>query len=886
MTGEKIGSTRIGEVSPGEGLEESSVNEVLDSQFDSFKNERNINDKTGKERSFSDFDIYPKQKGETNEEYSARLKRIHEKEAEYLAKEAARTAILDENSLRTEHYLDSEQGKQELAEEEKYDRIQSKLEELVKKGAITEERARQLLERQLKASDEAISGIRQDYKDRQTVGTPEEDAAYEDWLKAHDAENEENLIKRQAATESGSEEQTIDHNPSGGRPFSPESPRSDDTEEKPDKDPAESGEKTREELEKERDAIDEEIATIDRILGKGEQEESDDEKESAIEKEAKEDRERRIRELEGELGKILPNLAELYARNRRLIVGAKNRAEFVKSKARYEELLDEYTRLKAKDAYETGWQENMDYVVERVEEAFEENEAKLIEFAGGDLENTEKTKEEIEAERLRLAEESEKAIRAEYEEKMRELETEVNVAFLKDYLAQQSKLEEATIDKLDNGTIYRKFVNKVLNNKFLKGALITAGIAGLAVTGVGLATGLAAGTVAVSLGYTAGGIAAGAAKGAFAGGLMSRQNSKNSAVRGFATEEEIKKKIEGIKAWDKNADTKNVASWLMEQYGKANDQDLHSNRKRTAISAGIGAALGGLMSGVHISDVSSSTQISRVKVGNEAVKIEPAKFGDVNIPKGGGAYNTFTQMGGDPSNMQKALDIMYKIDPKYGLAPGSNGETIGLSGAVGNFAHTYPGTIDTWPDVAQSYIREVAEEWARQGLIPSIQTGGAPIYNTVTNAVTDYIPNAFLNFLTRATSAIGAGAIGGVIGGRRNNTPSEQQTEEKRERAPITETTGEPKPANPETENSDQSEDWRNFISRHPDSYGGAEGISILTSESGPDDDKFKTWWDGLDETTKRNVRNTLDSIQRYSIEEGGPKWGRAFREWLMAQPS
>ena len=44
---------------------------------------------------FTEFDLYPKQPGETNEEYGARLKFMHKKTAEYQAEEAAREAAAE-----------------------------------------------------------------------------------------------------------------------------------------------------------------------------------------------------------------------------------------------------------------------------------------------------------------------------------------------------------------------------------------------------------------------------------------------------------------------------------------------------------------------------------------------------------------------------------------------------------------------------------------------------------------------------------------------------------------------------------------------------------------------------------------------------------------------
>ena len=188
------------------------------SQWDSLSNyagEKNINDKTGKRRTFTEFDLYPKQPGETNEEYGARLKFMHQKTAEYQAEEAAREAearaITDKNDLRTNNYLESEQGKQELQAEANFDRISEKIEKAIKDGKITEEHAKVLLEKQLDKATNVIDGIRQDYVDRQSVGTPEEQEAYNKWLSNHDEENKKNLEARKETSGEGIGEEQEKH---------------------------------------------------------------------------------------------------------------------------------------------------------------------------------------------------------------------------------------------------------------------------------------------------------------------------------------------------------------------------------------------------------------------------------------------------------------------------------------------------------------------------------------------------------------------------------------------------------------------------------------------------------------------------------------------------
>ena len=162
-----------------------------------FEGERNVNDATGKERTFSEMDVYPRMKGETPEEYGERLKAMHEKTEEYLKQQEFVEGVLDEKDMRTDAYEASKFGKKEHEVEDKYDRINDKLDELVKKGVITEERARALGQLQLEKANEEIQGIRQDYEDSRAVGTPEEHRAYRDWLEKHDAENRENLERRE-----------------------------------------------------------------------------------------------------------------------------------------------------------------------------------------------------------------------------------------------------------------------------------------------------------------------------------------------------------------------------------------------------------------------------------------------------------------------------------------------------------------------------------------------------------------------------------------------------------------------------------------------------------------------------------------------------------------
>lgn len=631
-----------------------------------------------------------------------------------------------------------------------------------------------------------------------------------------------------------------------------------------------------------------------------------------IEQEFEEINKERIKELEDRLKDLKPDLAELYARNRRLFVGSENRAQFNKIRGEYGKLMDEYLRLKGGENYEEGKREIAHKIDAKFEELKKEIEEKITEFCGGDPEHSTKTQEEVDAEKAKLVEEAEKKLQETYGALSGELKDAINADFIDSYIKEELELEKATTDALDNGSLCRKFVNKVLNNKKLKIALGVAAGVGLAATGIGIAAG------AISLSFvvpTVGAAAAGAAKGALSGTLMSRQNSKNSAVRGFSNEEEIRKQLEGIDITDKNSDEANVASYLMEQYEEANNTDRKSNRKKTLISAGIGAVIGGLTSAVQINNI-EKTLAPRI-IGRKPTEVHAANLDNVNIPKGHGAWDTFQQLGGRPEDFNKFQDIMFKIDPKYGLQPGSNGVTPGANGIVGKLAHTYSGRIENWPDVAQSYITEVTDEAARQGLIPSIKTGGGPIYDTDPEIVKNAIPDAFKTFLARATANIGiVGTIGGLIGGKKmrhgssetppetppaeggegETPPAEGEAPQEVETPPAEEGEngtppevetptvegggeGETSPTEGNEDENEANERLRSeleFRQRVADELGnsvGLEGIDIITTA----DDfsingqsvfnaRAESWWNNLNDEAKEVVRNferSLDDSER-----------------------
>ena len=697
-----------------------------------FAGEMNINGATGKKRTFTAFDIYPRLKGESKEEYGARLKDIHEKTAKVQAEYEQRKA--------KEHYQNSEQGQREAEITAEFDRLSDKLDQAVKDGRMSAEHAERLKELQLDRSVNEIAGVQQDYQDRQTVGDPEKEAEYRAWLESKEDENASNLEGRQFTVIDDEYNKVKDDKvPEVVDETDDTNKTSKSSEQIPGDTPLLPG------------PVKAEIGEINI---------------KSIEQEFAEDKSERLKEVQERLDKLMPEMAELYARNRRLIVGAENRTNFRKARGEYSKLLDEFLKLKAEGTFEKGKHEIAENIERRVEELRAQIEADLTEFAGGDLQYSEKSQEEIDAKKDELTKQAEETLRQEYGDWINDLKTKVNCEFVADFIKEEAELEKATVDKLDNGSLCRKFVNKVINNKALKGVLIGAAVAGLAVTGVGLvATG-----ATIGLSFTAGGVAAGALKGGLSGFLMSRQNSKNSAVRNFASDEEVVRQLQEIDISKQDADAKNVTDWLMKQYGDASRKDRQSNVKKTAISAGIGAALGGLTSGIHINNVVRTEQSFQQQTGNTPIRTEynvDANIGQVNQPQGTGLYETMRQMGVPKENWDKALKIAYDIEPNYGLSPGSNGVVPGFNGTIGRLAEAYPGPINTWPDTARAFITETAEEWARQGLMPSevITTGGEPVYSTVTNVVTNYVPNAFLNFLTRATGVVGAGAIGRAVAG-------------------------------------------------------------------------------------------------------------------------
>lgn len=463
-------------------------------------------------------------------------------------------------------------------------------------------------------------------------------------------------------------------------------------------------------------------------------------------------------------GKKIPGLAELYARNRRLIVGAKNRAEFVKRLDTYEKCLNEYLELRAKMSFESSRDRADKAYTQAYQDAKQDAIAKMIAFK----KSGHHTDAEINAELERVISENNRALDAIFEKQDAKIKAGVSAELLDGYLKQRKSLKSATIDALDNGTACRKIVSKVIDTKGFKIALGVAGAAGLAVTGAGLATGAVAATVS----YTAGGVTLGAGKGAASGLLMSRQSSKRSAINKFASKKtDVDRQIDEaiqVKDGKSRIDVANVGNYLTRQYQKSSQVDRSSNFKRTLPAALAGAAIGGATSGIHLDKVVHGTTEKKQITGYTPNEYQ-TKINEVDVPEGAGLQEVYRQLGGDPSKFDEAYKVATSIDAKYGLVPGSNGEVAGENGLVGVVAHTYPGRIDTWPDIARAYITEVQNAWAAGNYIQATNVGHVPIYGTFTEATTTYIRDGFHSLLAHTVNPVlTSGAVAGAIASPEN----------------------------------------------------------------------------------------------------------------------
>lgn len=485
-----------------------------------------------------------------------------------------------------------------------------------------------------------------------------------------------------------------------------------------------------------------------------------------------------LEKAEKSLSELQPQIAELYARNRRLIVGGKNRAEFERVKGEYGKIMDQYLRLKTGETFENEKRALGGRLEQKLDELKADIEAKLTEFSKSEIGGPYRTQEEVDAEKAKLIKEAETAVKEWYDKEYAGIKTKVNTEFLEGLIKQETDLEKATTNALDNGSFCRKFVSKVLNNKVLKGALVTAGMVGLAATGVGIATGLAAGTLAVGFNLTGAGFALGAAKGGLGAALMSRQDSKISKVRGFASREDIAKQIGEMDVTGENADVQGVSNWLMKQYEQANRQDRSSNLKRTAVSTGIGALLGGLASGLHFDKTVNRTTTTTEIIDHNPIEYKPQLGAEnVNVSPNHGYLQIFEQVGGDPNNAaqwDEAFKITQQIAQKYGVVSDMSKGVISPTGVP----ELLPGSPSTWDTTSQQFLNDILNTWASKGCIPGIRTGGDAIWGPVERTVPHIIKNSIVGYLARGTAYATGAAVGGAIGGARaaNRAPQSPET--------------------------------------------------------------------------------------------------------------
>lgn len=550
-----------------------------------------------------------------------------------------------------------------------------------------------------------------------------------------------------------------------------------------------------------------------------------------------------LERLEGELNSLRPKIAELYARNSRLVNGKKNRYKFIKIEGEYGALLDKCLRLKAKSNHEAGKRQNADKLEAKTAELVAEIKQKLTEFAGGDLEHPEKSQEEIDTEKVRLQEEANQKLTAYFNDIDRDLKIDVNAEFLAGFCKEDQELRRATNDRLDNGNKYRKFVSKILNNRAVKGTLAAAATAGLIATGAVAISGLATGAMTIGFGGLGWGTAAGAIKGGFGGFIMSRRDSKNSTVNrngeeeGVLGKEEIINQLKGIDITNSDADISNVTNLLLQNYYDASVEDAKNNRKRTLIATGLGAVIGGLMGSLRFGTTRSTEMPTNIKGTTNPVKYGGAeKLNQVDVPKGKGLFEVFRQLGGNDADQQKAMEIAQRIGAKYtDAATGANG-----------LADVFPGKISAWPETAQSYIAELSEAWANAEIVPrEIIGGGNTVFSYSTEVVTDYIPNAFMNTITRLTDFLGGtliGAVSGVIGTNKvaktrgsrainaTNTPVQSTQSPKAAPAPTDSGEGSPIPISGEMAGADSELIVNNFLDTFKTAYGIEEQKEIINA--------------------------------------------------------
>ena len=312
-----------------ESLQQNNTNNQ-----DEFAGETNLNSATGKPRTFTQFDKFPRLEGETPEQSGARLKRINELNAR----------------AQEELYQRSERGEQERAAEAEYDRITAKLEQAVKDGRMSEDHARNLAEKQLEIFDKKTKELHQKFQ---------EDQALQDWVdssdvykradvlaeieaakageveKAHADEVEKNLAdeqEKEAALEA-EKEGTFLEDAENVNPEQAEANK------------AEHQDAIKNEALGTRLESEENLSVAEAEAKLAEHRSLQSEALKATQAEAIDPR--RLEALENHLGELRVELAELFVKKNR-IFGPKHRAEYNEAMDKYEAALENYLRLKSK----------------------------------------------------------------------------------------------------------------------------------------------------------------------------------------------------------------------------------------------------------------------------------------------------------------------------------------------------------------------------------------------------------------------------------------------------------------------------------------------------------------------------------------------------------
>ena len=845
-------------------VEQRMQNRTDSEYYSNFGGETNIDSGTGKARTRSVFDLYRRAEGENGVEHSERIRSNTDMAtlAEYIP------MLADED---TKSYSDRiKQLHEEFPrrEGESADAYRDRI-----KVANQENRLLLTMANKMIDPDSAIAATLQEdlnnIEDMKKSGRFDEDkakelqreviekAVNEQWKAAQDQEKTARRAKLKERLDARRE--AGDDNEAGDK-----EEKTDNTSERTEDD-IESDRRKREETEKRIKEIEEKIAKL---------KEADSETVKSLTE--------NLNKAKQKLEENKLSLAESYAKNRRLLVGAKNRAEFAECKERYAEALNEYLKIQAQLAYHQGQIRN----------------GEAIERSKDDIQKR------LDAGEITI-EEANEALGGNWDKLSKELQTKLSTSFVDSYLKEQKALEASTIDRIDNGNLYRKLVSKIIDNKALKTTLAIAGVAGLAVTGFGLATG----ALAVGASYTAGGVALGAGKGALSGLLMSRQSSKNSAANNFVDEASIRKGLEGIDAVNNDKDVANVTKWLMQQYESANETDRSSNRKRTAIATGLGAIIGGAMSGVQVNQrISKETEYRRV-VDRTPAEYRATNLESVNHAKGYGTQQFYRELGGDGDSYfsSGAHDAMAEVIKKYGMTVGEND-------------WTYPGPVSEWPTAAREAFTEVANEWAKQGLVPASKIGGRPIYDTFTRTTTKLISSKLHNFFTQTAAVAEAGALGGTISRMQNRAPANSamptlnpaaapepiptrpfagtpeqpnQTAGENQTANAEQPTNEQQSANEPQPTSEQQptntpeqqpidDATRIGINNLRSAYIGIgeQGVRFMSDAEGYTDEKgdqMAIWWNGLSDDAKNAIVN-------YETNNSNSTSGGALRQWLALQ--